>query len=47
MGRLPREHHVRPVVDLGQKVLAAVPVEERHRAGVAELGEYLALPPGR
>jgi hypothetical protein len=43
MAGLPREHYVREVVDLGQKVLEAVPASERRRAGVTELGEYLAL----
>lgn len=46
MTSLPTEHHVRPVVDLGQKVLDAVPAEERHRAGVAELAEYFRPPRG-
>jgi transcriptional regulator with XRE-family HTH domain len=41
MDRLPRRHHVRPVIDLGYKVLHAVPRDQRQLGGVQELGEYL------
>lgn len=41
MSGLPREQHVRPVVDLGQQVLDAVPAGERHLPGVREVREYL------
>jgi len=47
MTALPAEHHVRPVVDLGHKVLQAIPATEANRPGVARFREYLALPPGQ
>ncbi len=41
MSGLPREHHVRPVVDLGHKVLDAVPATEQGRDGVRAFRAYL------
>jgi hypothetical protein len=41
MTGLPREHHDRVIVDLGRKVLDAVPVGERGRDGVREFRTYL------
>jgi hypothetical protein len=41
MTSLPREHHVRPVVELGHKVLDAVPAAERERDGVRAFRAYL------
>jgi len=46
MAGLPAEHRVRPVVDLGHKVLQAIPATEGSQPGVARFREYLALPPG-
>jgi hypothetical protein len=46
MTDLPRDQHIRPVEDLGRRVLEAVPVSERRLAPVGELGEYLRQPAG-
>jgi transcriptional regulator with XRE-family HTH domain len=40
---LPDAHRVRPVDDLGHKVLRAVPAAERHRAEVRDYHECLSL----
>lgn len=39
---LPAIHRVRPVADLGHKVLRAVPVAEQQQAGVQEYHECLS-----
>lgn len=41
MDRLPQKHQVRPVTDLGYKVLHAVPHDQRQLGDVRELGDYL------
>jgi transcriptional regulator with XRE-family HTH domain len=38
---LPAEHHTQPVVDLGQRVLDAVPMRARRRPAVTEYADYL------
>jgi hypothetical protein len=42
MDRLPRQHHSRPIIDLGEKVLAAVPDSGRDAKRVAEFRDYLS-----
>jgi tetratricopeptide (TPR) repeat protein len=42
MNGLPPEHHIRLVVDLGQRVLDAVPAGDRSGAAVTEYAAYLA-----
>jgi hypothetical protein len=39
---VPAMHRVRPVADLGHKVLRAVPIAEQQRAGVQEYRECLS-----
>jgi transcriptional regulator with XRE-family HTH domain len=39
---LPAMHQIRPVADLGHKVLRAIPVREQHEAGVQEYRECLS-----
>lgn len=40
---LPVVHRIRPIADLGQKVLGAIPAHERSRAWVKEYGECLRV----
>jgi transcriptional regulator with XRE-family HTH domain len=47
MVALAPEHYIRPVVDLGHKVLGAVPLSDRSRRVVSEFRDYLALPVAR
>lgn len=42
MAALPVEHHIRPIADLGWKVLVAVPPAERDRKPVQEFRGYLS-----
>jgi transcriptional regulator with XRE-family HTH domain len=41
---LPPEHHTQPVVDLGHRVLHAVPPRDRRRTAVLDFADYLGRP---
>ena len=41
MTNLPREHHVRPIIYFGHKVIDAVPAGERDQDGVRAFRAYL------
>lgn len=43
ISQLPSKHRALPIIELGRKVLAAVPVEDRRLPAVTEFAEYLAL----
>ena len=45
MTTLPAADHVRPIADLGRKVLAAIPAAEQSRREVAEYKEFLGVTP--
>lgn len=40
---LPVIHRIRPVADLGQRVLSVIPAHERHQGWAKEYGECLQL----
>ena len=41
MTSLPPEHYIRPVIDLGRRVLSAVPASDRNRSAVRSFRIYL------